>query len=136
MLLVSGIQPSESAVCIHIFPPCFVSFPPTPFCPSRASQSTELSSLRYTSASCQLFYTRQCIYMSMLLSWFISQFLNFKGDTFFLVSSYRTIFARELGPPNPCVVQGSIILHTEQIVFLSPELHKVFSSSNRKERGH
>ena len=43
--LVSAVQQSESATCIHVSHP------------SRSSQSTELSSLGYTAASHWLFYT-------------------------------------------------------------------------------
>ena len=45
MLLVSAVQQSESAMCIHVSHP------------SKSSQSTELSSLGYTAASHWLFYT-------------------------------------------------------------------------------
>ena len=52
---VSAVQWSESAICIHI--PHFSwapLSPPPPSHPSRSSQSAELSSLCYATASCQL----------------------------------------------------------------------------------
>ena len=43
--LVSAVQPSDSAICIHVSPPSWISFPRPPSHPSRPSQSTELRSL-------------------------------------------------------------------------------------------
>ena len=48
MLLVSAVQQSESAVCIHISPLFWISFP------FRSPQSIEQSSLSYTVSSHQL----------------------------------------------------------------------------------
>ena len=50
IVLVSAVQWSESAIRMHISPPSWTSHYP-PFCPSRSSQSTELSSLCYTAGS-------------------------------------------------------------------------------------
>ena len=44
-MLVSAVQRSESAICIHISSPSWTSLLPPPSHPSRSSQSTELSSL-------------------------------------------------------------------------------------------
>ena len=50
IVLVSAVQQSESAICIHNA--SLLSLPPTPtFHPSRSSQSTKLSSLSFTAAS-------------------------------------------------------------------------------------
>ena len=55
VVLVSVVQWSESAVCIHISPPSCTSLPPSPPShPSRSAQSTELSSLCYTAGSHEL----------------------------------------------------------------------------------
>ena len=51
VMLVSAVQRSESAICIHISPPSWAPHSPPPSHPSRSSQSTELSSLCYTVAS-------------------------------------------------------------------------------------
>ena len=47
-VLVSAVQWSESAICIHISLPSWTSLLATPYHPSRSPQSTELSSLHYT----------------------------------------------------------------------------------------
>ena len=72
-VLVSSVQPSISAICIHMSPPSWTSLPPT--CPSyfsRSSQNTELSSLwffsRFPLAFC---FTHGSVYMSILISHFI-----------------------------------------------------------------
>ena len=52
IILVSAVQQSESAICIHICPPSWISLPtPIPSHPSRSSQSTMLSFLCLISAS-------------------------------------------------------------------------------------
>ena len=51
VMLVSAVQWSESAICIHISPPSWAPHSPPPSHPSRSSQSTDLSSLCYTAAS-------------------------------------------------------------------------------------
>ena len=61
VVLVSSVQQSESAICIHISLPFWISFP------FRSPKSTEQSSLSYTVGSHQLSisYTilyQQCIY--------------------------------------------------------------------------
>ena len=47
VVLVSAVQQSESAICLHMSAPTWISHPH----PSRSSQSTKLSSLCYTAAS-------------------------------------------------------------------------------------
>ena len=51
VVLVSGVQWSESAICIIISPPSLTSLPLPPSHPSRSSQTTELSSLCYIAGS-------------------------------------------------------------------------------------
>ena len=54
-MLVSAIEWSELAICIHLFPPFQTSLPlHPPSHPSRSSQSTRLSSLCYRAAFHQL----------------------------------------------------------------------------------
>ena len=57
-VLVSVVQRSESAFCIHICPPSWTFLPPYPsFHPSNSSQSTELSSLCYTEFPLATYFT-------------------------------------------------------------------------------
>ena len=69
VVLVSAVQYSESAICIHISSPLWASLPLPTSHPSRSSQSTQLSSLCCTAAShYSLVYRWQWVYMSMVLS--------------------------------------------------------------------
>ena len=49
-------------LCMYMDIPSPLSFPPTPPCPSRSSQSAELSSLGYTAGSCQLSILHMAVY--------------------------------------------------------------------------
>ena len=60
-MLVFAIQHRESAICMHVSQPFWASLPfPSPQ-PSRSSQSIELSSLRYSEASHELFVSHTVV---------------------------------------------------------------------------
>ena len=64
IVLVSSIHQHESAIGIHRSPPSWTSLPPpTPFNPSRLSQSHGLSSLSHTANSHQLSILHMVVYM-------------------------------------------------------------------------
>ena len=79
VVLISGVQQSESTICIHISPTYWTSpLPcPRPSHPSRSSQSTRLSSLHYTVGSHYLSVLHMVsVYMSILISQFIPPHLS------------------------------------------------------------
>ena len=67
IVLVSGVQQSESVIHIHMFPYLFPlaspSLPPSPSHPSRWSQSMELITLCYAAASHQLSILHLVVYI-------------------------------------------------------------------------
>ena len=71
IVLVSAVQQSASAICIHLSPPSRASLPhPPPFHPSRLSQNTRLGSLLYCSFPLVICFMHGNPYMSMLFSHF------------------------------------------------------------------
>ena len=74
-MLVSAVQQSESAICIHISSPSGTFLPPPlPIPPSRSSQSTKLSSLFYIYSKFPLaiYFTHGSVFMLSLISKFIA----------------------------------------------------------------
>ena len=67
VVLVSPVQQSESAICIHILPPSWASLPP-PLIPPHHSRSSQSSKLSWAPCAIQQvpishwFYTWQCIW--------------------------------------------------------------------------
>ena len=65
-MLVSAVKWSESAICVHISPPSWPSFP-APSQLSASPQSTPLLSCRFPLA---IYFTCNSVYMSTLISQF------------------------------------------------------------------
>ena len=70
IVLVSTVQKLNQLLCIHISPPSWACLPPSLIPPSslptRSSQSVELSSLCYRTASHELFYTWWCVILKLV----------------------------------------------------------------------
>ena len=62
IVLVSDVQQSAPAICMHISPPSWTSVQP-PSYPLKSSQSTELSPLNYIGGSHQLPISQLVVYM-------------------------------------------------------------------------
>ena len=58
-------------ISIYISPPSWAFLSPPPSCPFWLSQSARLSSLLYSSSPLVIYFTQQCVHMSMLLSQFV-----------------------------------------------------------------
>ena len=67
VVLISIVQQCELAICIHIYSP-LLSLPPTPSHSSRLSQSTQLSSLWYSTTLDQLSVLHMVLYICQCYS--------------------------------------------------------------------
>ena len=67
-MFVSGVQWSQSATCIHVFPPSWASLPPHPDPASRSSQRWAELPMVYGSFPLALGFTRGSVYVSAAVS--------------------------------------------------------------------
>ena len=112
-MLVSAVQQSELALCIHISLPSWIcSLAPTPPHPSRSSQSTELSSLCGSAGSHWLIcFTHGSVYMSNLIFQFTVPVTPLPSHVHISVLYIHVSFpAQQIGSEASTVFDGDFII--------------------------
>ena len=76
MLLISAVRQCESALSLYIFPPCWVSLPPTASHSSRSTDSTWAEfPVLHRSSLLAIYFTHGSVYMSVQISKFLPTLL-------------------------------------------------------------